>query len=792
MKKTILLLLTLTMVTPRVAAQFEREITSEDPLQPNEGRRKRIVSDSIQSQHKQIPKGLKTWTVDSRFGEITPVEPDTLSYMFPNTALTTGIFGEYNTTGNLGSPRINRIFIDRKEGGHFIFTDPYDYMYTAPEDFHFTQTYSPLTNLTYFTCGDRTDGEDHLEARFAVNAGKKFGAGFKFKYLYGRGYYANQNTSLLDYTVYASYRGMHYQAHLIASAGQQKQNENGGIIDDSYITHPDSYAEDFTEDEIPTVLSKNWNRNSHQHVFFTHRYSLGFSRRVPLTEDERKARQFAIDAAKEKELQQLRDEAMKQAEMEGREFDEQEFRRQQQQLTGRPDGAQITDKKNTEVNDGNDNNGERITVNSVAEADSLNALIANTLPAEGDTAWTKLEFVPVTSFIHTLELHNHKRIYQAYVTPENFYANEYYNIGKLTGDSIYDKTRHWEVKNTFAVALLEGFNKWAKAGLKAFATYDLRHFALPDGTGRWDKYNESSLSVGGNLSKREGKTLHYDISAEFHITGEDAGEMAVDAKGDVNIPFLRDTLCIEADAFIHREQPSFYMEHYHSRHHWWDNELDIGNHVHLGVQLSYPKTQTRLRAALDRIDHYTYFLHTYTRHDDFTHTMNDISVVQHNPAITVLTLQWAQNFKLGPLHWENVATLQTSSEEKVIGVPAFNLYSNLFVRFRLARVLHCDFGVDVRYFTKYYAPAYIPMIGQYGAANVMTTDEDGTTRVTQEKVGGHPYVNIYANFFLKHTRFFVMLSHVNSDMGSRNYFMTPHYPQNSRALYFGLSWNFFN
>lgn len=52
-------------------------------------------------------------------------------------------------------------------------------------------------------------------------------------------------------------------------------------------------------------------------------------------------------------------------------------------------------------------------------------------------------------------------------------------MGKLAGDSIYDKTRHWEMKNTFALATLEGFSKWAKAGIKAFASYDMRHFDLP-------------------------------------------------------------------------------------------------------------------------------------------------------------------------------------------------------------------------------------------------------------------------------------------------------------------------
>ncbi len=754
---------------------------TEDTPQP--GQRRKIVSDSVQSQHKQVPKGLKTWTVDPIFGEMTEVEPDTMSYLFPNTVFTNGIYGDYNTTGNLGSPRINRIFIDREPASDFIFTDPYSYGIIAPEDFHFTQTYSPLTNLSYFTCGDRTNGEDHLRARFAVNAGKKFGAGFLFNYLYGRGYYQYQNTSLLDYTVYASYRGKHYQAHLLASAYHQKQAENGGVADDNYITHPDSYAEDFGEDEIPTVLTRNWNRNDHQRVFFTHRYSLGFSRTVPLTEEERKARQFAIDAERERQEEKEREEAQKQAEREGRQWNEAEFRRQQQQK------AKTRNAGETPIAD---SNGERIVANSVAQADSLAMTMTDGLANRADTAWTKEVFVPVTSFIHTLQLKNHKRIYQAYQTPENFYANEYYNVGKLTGDSIYDNTTYFEMDNTFAVALLEGFNKWAKAGLKAYATHILRQYKLPDGTGRMGKTNEHALYVGGALSKREGRALHYNVNAEFGVLGDDAGDMKIDGEADLNIPFLKDTLSIEADAFFHRSSPVFYYHHFHARHFWWDDEdLDGTNHAHVGLQLSFPKTKTRLKVAYDRIDHYTYFNHTYTRHDDYTHTANAISVQQHAPAVSILTLQWVQNLRLGPLHWENIATLQTSSEEKVIGVPTLNLYTNLFVRFKIAKVLHCDFGVDARYFTKYYAPAYIPMIGQYGIAQVQTTDDNGTY-TTQEKIGGHPYVNIYANFFLKHTRFFVMLSHVNADMGNRNYFMTPHYPQNSRVLHFGLSWNFFN
>ena len=163
--------------------------------------------------------------------------------MFTNTIFTTGLRGEYNTTGNLGAPRTNRIFIDRTEDGQFIFTQPYDFFLTPVDQFHFTNTLSPFTNISFNTAGSRTAGEDHFTAKFGVNAGKRIGVGFKFDYIYGRGYYANQSTSHFNYTMYGSYMGDRYQAHLLMSTNHQKVTENGGITNDDYITHPELFSE---------------------------------------------------------------------------------------------------------------------------------------------------------------------------------------------------------------------------------------------------------------------------------------------------------------------------------------------------------------------------------------------------------------------------------------------------------------------------------------------------------------------------------------------------------------------
>lgn len=727
---------------------------------------------------KEIPKGIKVWTVDERFGDIRKAELDTVPHMFMNTIFGTGLRGEYNTLGNVGTPRINRVFIDRQDDGQFLFTQPYDYFVKPVSTFHFTNTLSPFTNLTYNTAGNRTNGEDHFTAKFGVNAGKRLGVGFNFDYIYGRGYYQNQSTSHFNYTMYGSYLGDRYQAHLLFSTNHQKVTENGGITDDNFVLHPESFDDNFATNEIPTVLENNWNRNDNQHVFLSHRYNVGFKRKVKMTEEEIKAKKFAMEAKRDSEERKRREEERRKAEDEGRDFNEDNVK-EKKTYAGRPSDAKIAGNEPTATD--SIGKGGRINVDSKEMADSLAKVSAK---AAADTMWMKDEYVPVTSFIHTMKLDNYKRIYQAYNTPADFYADNYV-AGPYAGDSIYDKTSHLRLQNTFAISMLEGFNKWAKAGVKAFVTSDLRRFVLPssDSNTATTSYNEHNLSVGGQLSKTEGKTLHYNVTAETWLLGEDLGQLKIDGAVDLNFPLFGDTVTLAAKGFFHRNNPTFYYRHYHSRHFWWDN-TSLNKELHSRVEglFSYRKTNTTLRVAFDEIQNYTYLAMGYNIADDHSRKGNTMEVRQKGGAITLLTLSLAQNFKLGPLNWENVITYQKSTDNDVLPVPDLNIYTNLYLRFKIAQVLKCDFGADGRYFTKYYAPDYSPALGQYAV-------QTGDNRV---QTGNYPLVNIYANFHLKHTRFFVMMSHVNAGSGNRQYFLTPHYPLNQRVFRFGLSWNFFN
>lgn len=96
------LLLSCTFLTAQ--AQDLHRITdndnaTDDPAYNFGGRK-----DSTKVKDKIVPKGLSVWTVDERFGDRTSCTPDTASHMFMNTIFTSGLRGEYNTTGNLGAP----------------------------------------------------------------------------------------------------------------------------------------------------------------------------------------------------------------------------------------------------------------------------------------------------------------------------------------------------------------------------------------------------------------------------------------------------------------------------------------------------------------------------------------------------------------------------------------------------------------------------------------------------------------------------------------------------------------
>lgn len=86
--------------------------------------------------------------------------------------------------------------------------------------------------------------------------------------------------------------------------------------------------------------------------------------------------------------------------------------------------------------------------------------------SQKDTLGNPLEvFIPVSSIVHTLDFNrNSRRFISESDTIDNQYKNRY-----GSSDSIPDDiTSSWNLNNTLAISLREGFQDWAKFGLSAF------------------------------------------------------------------------------------------------------------------------------------------------------------------------------------------------------------------------------------------------------------------------------------------------------------------------------------
>ena len=674
-------------LTPAVNAQ---RIVSELESNADMTMDSRPDSASTSNKDKVIPNDVRAWTVDEKYGNIFPTYVDTLQYLFMNTDLPEGDRGHYNTLGNVGSPRMSRIFMERPSMSKFFFTDPYDMFFVDTEHFRFYNTKSPFMNVTYHVNGSKTTGSDHVKVIYTNNAGKRFNFGGKYDYIYGQGYYDNQSTSFMNASAWASYLADKYNFHFYYQHNFMKQGENGGIEDDEYITNPENMAQNYDSKDIPTLLSSTWNRQEHDMLFFNHHYNLGFYREV-----------------------------------------------------------------------------------------------------EVDSVTTIEEFVPVSKIFHTLKLRSMMRNYRAYREPDDYHSYTY-----LPGDSAQDIVRHFSVKNIVGVSLCEGFNKWAVFGLNAYVGYEYNRYAMPDSTMYGGFYTnttgligqqkdaEHNIMVGGQIIRSQSNVMRYNVDAEFVLAGEDIGQFDINGHAEVNIPLFGDTAQVALNAYIKNTNPSYFFRHYHSKHAWWDRRnADKEFRQRIEGMVTIPHTNTILTAGVENIKNFCYFQNTgILLNADTNHPIvsNNVSALQHSGNIQVISVNLCQNFHLGILHWDNDITYQTTTNKDVLPLPTLSLYSNLYLRFKIAKVLNTDVGADVRYFTEYYAPDYSPVIGMFMNQNTLK----------KEEIGNYPILSAYVNFALKRTRFYVQYYHANQ--GTGRYFWAPHYPINPSSVRFGLSWNFYD
>ena len=398
-----------------------------------------------------------------------------------------------------------------------------------------------------------------------------------------------------------------------------------------------------------------------------------------------------------------------------------------------------------------------------------------------DTIYREV-YVPLTRFIYSFDLqHGRHRFLNSNVSQGNqFWENRY-----LDPSGTNDNTYMNQMTNSFGVELIEGFKKWAKFGLSAYISYQIQKYnqvthyleefyepeyltPLPDNFFVPSSTTKSFLWVGGRLKKDSGTLLRYAANVRFGLIGDVIGDLELDGNISTKFKLAGDSVRIAAQAeFKNRAQP-YLLQNYISNHFAWTNDFGKTRNYKISGELLIPWTKTTINVGVENIQNYVYF--------------NSLSLPeQFGGNIQVFSAKLQQDLKIGILNWNNTIYYQKTSNSDILPLPELTIYSNLFLKFIAFKVLKLQVGIDMDYYTLYKGLDYQPA--------TMSFHVQGENKI---KVGNYPFCNAYISARLYQTRFYILYSHVNQGLFSKDSFLLPHYPMNPRRLEFGLSVDFSN
>lgn len=231
---------------------------------------------------------IKVWNIDGRYGEADTITIDTLvtSYQDNQPVNNFSIANSWN--GNLGGPLQSKIFFDRP-------TNQYDNMFAAayapyivlPEDVRYYNTKRPFSQLIYRTAFPSHREEDNLRVMLTLNANKRVNIGGLCNFIYGRGQYQFQSSQMLSGGFWTAYNGDKYEMNASIMFNSFKNRENGGIVDDRYITDPKSIigANSIQANNIPVNMDKTKSQYRNFAYHLNHRYNIGRYISKPLEND---------------------------------------------------------------------------------------------------------------------------------------------------------------------------------------------------------------------------------------------------------------------------------------------------------------------------------------------------------------------------------------------------------------------------------------------------------------------------------------------------------------------------
>ena len=268
------------------------------------------------------------------------------------------------------------------------------------------------------------------------------------------------------------------------------------------------------------------------------------------------------------------------------------------------------------------------------------------------------------------------------------------------------------------------------------------------------------------------KYFTWDAKGEYTFLGYEINDFGIHANLAFSAyPFRRDRkspLTLKAHFETTLKEPDYYEQHLCTNHYMWNNDFGKISSTKIGAVLEIPRWD--LHASFD-----------YALLSNNIYYDTEGIVRQNTDPMSVMTASLRKDFIVWKFHLDHQALFQLSSNKDVIPLPMLALNLRYYLQFDVVKkVMQMQIGANAAFTTKWYAPAFNPVLGVFHNQNVA-------------EYGNCPYIDAFVNIQWKRACIFVKI--VNVNMGwpnkSADYFSAAGYIAPQRAIKFGISWPFY-
>ncbi len=666
---------------------------------------------------------LITWTHDRNFHKIKLEEYDTTynNYFYDYPFMKKDVDATY--LGVAGSPVQTYNFFKREKEDGAIFYTPYKAYSHSPETLPMYNTKTPYTELAYWGTlfSNREKEESNIRIFTTQNISPSFNFALEYDRFGGNGMLRREDVDNRNFVAAANYLGKNYMMHGGFIRNKIKKSENGGIVDNMWIrdTTVDAREINVYLREASSIVKKI--------TFF-----LDQTYRIPLT---------ASPAKRQKK----------------------ELAKQMAEKQARKDSIMAS--------------GDSLAIATLIQEEEEEAMAKAAQGLKEPIIIDTIDVNATTAFIgHSSDYTVYSKSYVDNIATSDQLGRQFY------GDRFHlhpakstDSLRTMKFENRFFIRL----QPWksdaivskidAGIGNKLMTYYDFNYDSFVTKTK--NVLLNSTYAYAG-VEGQFRKYLKWDASGKYNFLGYELNDFAIEGNIRFNtFPFRRQRqspLSLQGHFETSLKEPDWYEQHLLTNHFKWNNNFK---------KTSTTKVEARLDIPYWKLD--ASFGYALLSNNIYYDTQGFPR--QNESPMSIMTATLNKNFKLWKFGLDYQAIFQYSSKPEIVPLPMLGLNFRYYFEFDVVKnAMQMQIGANTTFTTKWYAPAYNPVLGLFHNQNI-------------EKYGNSPYIDLFVIVQWKSACIFLKVININQGWPnkSKDYFAAHNYIKSQRAFKFGIWWPFY-